>query len=51
MTEESSLLLGILRFLSQIKLANDHIIQLTIEGVKGLVVTHFKLLKSSGQHL
>ena len=32
--------LGILHFLSQIKLVDDHFIQLTIERVKGLVLTH-----------
>ena len=43
--------LGILCFLSQIKLADDHFIQFTIERVKGLVLTHSELLKSGGQHL
>ena len=43
--------LGILHFLSQIKLADDHFIQLTIERVKRLILTHFQQLKSGGQQL
>ena len=51
MTEGSSLLFRILCFLPQIKLADNHLIQLAIERVKGLILTHFELLKPSGQHL
>ena len=43
--------LWVLRFLTQVDLANNHLIQLTIEWVNGLVLTHFQLFKPSGQHL
>ena len=41
----------ILYFVPQIELADNHLIQLAIERVKGLILTHFELLRLSGQHL
>ena len=40
--------LWVLRFLTLVELANNHLIQLAIEWVKWLILTHFQL---SGQHL
>ena len=41
----------ILRFLPQIEFDDNHLIQLAIKRVKGLILTHFELLELSGQHL
>ena len=41
----------ILRFLPQIEFADNYFIQLAIERIKGLILTHFELLEPSGQHL
>ena len=38
----------ILHFLPQIELADNHLIQLAIERVKRLILTHFELFKPSG---
>ena len=41
----------ILRFLPQIEFADNYFIQIAIERVKWLILTHFKLFEPSGQHL
>ena len=47
MNEEFFVQLSSPPFLSQVKLVDDHFIQLAIERVKRLILTHSQLLKPS----